>query len=120
MPVGQSVPCQVKECVGLSGNWLPLLGAMDEAPNQTSYVRVVPLNNGEVNKDVLHVVQNELHSGRLNYVVMVHNKFVKAFESTAAVVRVEDRQILLQCVGELFPIAQDQPENVSRSRRFSK
>ena len=91
---------------------------MDEVPNQDPYVRVVPLNNGEVNKELLPIVLNELHSGSLNYVVMVNNKPVKGFETTAAVVKQQDGQTLFECVGGLIPIAQRQSETVSQ--RLSK
>lgn len=112
-PVGDIVPCQVKEPAAFSVEWLPLLGPI-EAPNATSYVRMVPLYNGEVPKDVLHIVEDELFSGSLNYVVMAKNKLVKRFERTAAVIKVEDGQMLLQHVGAVFSIAQDQPEAVTR------
>lgn len=116
VPEGQSIPCEVKEHAGMYVNWLPLLGPTDEVRNQVPYVRVVPLNNGEVDKDVLHTVQEELRSGSLSYVVMVNNKqttvHVKHFETSAAVVKLEDAQTLLQCVGKLTPVAQDQPESV--------
>lgn len=118
VPVEQSIPCEIKDHAGLYVNWLPLLGPTDELRNQVPYVRVVPLNNGEVDKDVLHVVQEELHSGSLSYVVMVNSKqttvHVKHFETSAAIVKLEDAQILLQCVHELTPFAQDQPASVSR------
>lgn len=110
--VGPSVPCEVEEYAALSVEWLPLLGPTDEVPSQAPYVRVVPLNSGEVNKDLLPIVQEEIHSGSLNYVVMVNNKPVKGFGSTAAVVKIQDGQMLLQCVGELVPSAQRQPASV--------
>lgn len=115
LPVGGIVPCYIKECAAFSVEWLPLLGPKDEkAPNQAPYVRVVLLNRGEVNKDMLQMLQNELHVGSLNYVVMVNSKSVKRFESTAAIVKVEHGPGLLQCIGGLFSVAQDQPESVPR------
>lgn len=114
LPIRDSVPCQVKEPAAFSVEWLPLLGPNDEAPNATPYVRMVPLENGEVPKDVLRIVENELHSGSLNYVVMANSKLVKRFERTAAVIKVEDGHMLLQHIGEVFSIAQDQPESVPR------
>ena len=118
LPVGGIVRCQVKEPAAFSVEWLPLLSPIDEAPNATPYVRMVPLYNGEVPNDVLRIVESELFSGSLNYVVMANNKFVKRFEKTAAVIKVEDGHMLLQHVGGVFSIAQDQPE--SMTRRFCK
>ena len=114
LPVGDIVRCQVKEPVAFSVEWLPLLRPIDEALNATPYVRMVPLENGIVPKDVLSIVENELLFGSLNYVVMANNRFVKGFEKTAAVIKVEDGHMLLQHVGGVFSIAQDQPESVPR------
>lgn len=114
LPVRDIVPCQVKEPAAFSVEWLPLIGPIDKAPNATSYVRMVPLYNGEVHKDVLCIVEKELSSGSLNYVVIANNKLVKRFERTAAVIKVEDGHILWQHVGGVFSIAQDQPESVPR------
>ena len=114
LPVKCVVPCQVKEPVAFSVEWLPLLSPIDEAPNATPYVRMVPLYNGEVPKGVLRIVESELFSGSLNYVVMANYKFVKKFEKTAAFIKVEDGHMLLQHVGGVFSIAQDQPESFPR------
>lgn len=113
--MGISVPCKVKQHAGFSVQWLPLLGPTDEVQLcQAPYVRVLPLNGGEVSKHLLPIVQSELEAKRLNYVVMVCSKTVKGFEKTAAVVKPEDRNALLKCVSGLLPTAQDQPASFTQ------
>ena len=99
------VRCQFAKCTSVSLDWLPLVGARHESPSQAPYVRVLQVNDGKLDKDVLQNVQLELQHRQLNYVVMVSNTkktvLVKEFDRSVAIVKLKDAKMLLQCVPEI-------------------
>lgn len=111
---GRAVQCLAKQYCSFSEKWLPIFGPSSEMQYQSIYARVV------LQKDINTDIQNEVDSGRLNYIVMARDKkkkmpsLINELEGSIVFVTQPDLQMMLQCLGETPVDAQHQAESVSR------